>query len=199
MRFLQVIYDNGWQELNSVLITKFLIDLVAVFVLVKFIYLRKHKRTDLFLTFFSFNVIVFFISYLLNRVDMSTGAAFGLFAIFSILRYRTEGISANDMTYLFLCIALGLMMAVSTGTFSEHLILAAALLLLTFILESGLLARRRATMKIIFERPDMIIPDRRAELLQELERRTGLRIHHVEIGDIDYLKDAVTIHIHYDL
>lgn len=199
MRLLQVIYDNGWQELNLVLVSKFLIDLVAVFILVKFIYLKKHKRTDLFLTFFSFNVIVFFISYLLNLVDMSTGAGFGLFAIFSILRYRTEGISANDMTYLFLCIALGLIMAVSTGTLSEHLILAASILIITFILESGLLIRRRAVMKIIFERPDMITPERRTELLQELERRTGLKIHHIEVGDIDYLKDAVTLHIHYDL
>jgi hypothetical protein len=113
MNFLQLILNYSWEEINPVFIAKLIIDLVALTVLVRYVYLKHHHRTDLMLTFYSFNVIVFFISYLLNRVELSTGAAFGLFAIFSMLRYRTEGISAKDMTYLFLCIALGLVMAVS--------------------------------------------------------------------------------------
>lgn len=198
MNLLQIVSAWTWEEINPVFVAKLIVDLVAVFVLAKFIYLRKHHRTDLFLTFFSFNIIVFFISYLLNRVDLSTGAAFGLFAIFSMLRYRTEGISAVDMTYLFLSIAIGLMMAVSTGTFFEHLVLAGLILLMTALLEKGLVAKSRSKITVQFERPELIVPERRRELIDELTQRTGLKIYHVEIGDIDYLKDAVVLEVHYE-
>lgn len=198
MNLLQIISSWPWEEVNPVFVAKLFIDLVAVYVLAKFIYLRKHHRTDLFLTFFSFNIIVFFISYLLNRVDLSTGAAFGLFAIFSMLRYRTEGISAVDMTYLFLCIALGLILAVSTGSFLEHLILAGFILFITALLEKGIVAKRRSKITIQFERPELAHPDNRKELIDELSKRTGLKIFQVEVGNIDYLKDAVTLEVHYE-
>lgn len=198
MTYLQLISNWTWEEVNPVFIAKLIVDLVAVYILARFIYLKKHHRTDLFLTFFSFNIIVFFISYLLNRVDLSTGAAFGLFAIFSMLRYRTEGISAVDMTYLFLCIALGLVMAVSTGSFFEHLVLAGFVLLMTYLLEKGFVARRRSKMTILFEKPELAHPDRKKELIDELVKRTGLKIYQVEVGDIDYLKDAVVLQVHYE-
>lgn len=198
MTYLQLISNWTWEEVNPVFIAKLIVDLVAVYILARFIYLKKHHRTDLFLTFFSFNIIVFFISYLLNRVDLSTGAAFGLFAIFSMLRYRTEGISAVDMTYLFLCIALGLVMAVSTGSFFEHLVLAGFVLLMTYLLEKGFVAKRRSKMTILFEKPELAHPDRKKELIDELVKRTGLKIFQVEVGDIDYLKDAVVLQVHYE-
>lgn len=198
MNILQIISSWQWEEVNPVFVAKLIVDLVAVYILARFIYLKKHHRTDLFLTFFSFNIIVFFISYLLNRVDLSTGAAFGLFAIFSMLRYRTEGISAVDMTYLFLCIALGLIMAVSTGSFFEHMVLAGFLLLMTTILEKGFVAKRRSKITIQFEKPELAHPDKRKELIDELSIRTGLKIFQVEIGNIDYLKDSVIIEVHYE-
>jgi hypothetical protein len=198
MNLLQIVSSWSWEEVNPVFVAKLIVDLVAVYVLAKFIYLKRHHRTDLFLTFFSFNIIVFFISYLLNRVDLSTGAAFGLFAIFSMLRYRTEGISAVDMTYLFLCIALGLILAVSTGSFFEHLVLAGFILCITSLLEKGFVAKRRSKITIQFEKPELTHPDNRKELIDELSRRTGLKIFQVEVGNIDYLKDAVTLEIHYE-
>jgi hypothetical protein len=198
MNILQIISSWQWEEVNPVFVAKLIVDLVAVYILARFIYLKKHHRTDLFLTFFSFNIIVFFISYLLNRVDLSTGAAFGLFAIFSMLRYRTEGISAVDMTYLFLCIALGLIMAVSTGSFFEHMVLAGFLLIMTTILEKGFVAKRRSKITIQFEKPELAHPDKRKELIDELSIRTGLKIFQVEIGNIDYLKDSVIIEVHYE-
>jgi hypothetical protein len=198
MNLLQIISNWSWEEVNPVFVAKLLIDLVAVYILAKFIYLKKHHRTDLFLTFFSFNIIVFFISYLLNRVDLSTGAAFGLFAIFSMLRYRTEGISAVDMTYLFLCIALGLIMAVSTGSFFEHVVLAGFVLLMTSFLEKGFIAKRRSKITIQFEKPELAHPDKRKELIDELSNRTGLKIFQVEIGNIDYLRDSIILEVHYE-
>lgn len=198
MNLLELIINYTWEEINPVFIAKLIIDLVSLTILVRYIYLRHHHRTDLMLTFYSFNVIVFFISYLLNRVELSTGAAFGLFAIFSMLRYRTEGISAKDMTYLFLCIALGLILAVSAGSFGEHLVLASFVLLLTYLLETGWVAGKRSTMTIVFEKPELVHPSKRQELIAELESRTGFRIHHIEIGDIDYLKDSVILTVHHE-
>lgn len=84
MNLLELIINYTWEEINPVFIAKLIIDLVSLTILVRYIYLRHHHRTDLMLTFYSFNVIVFFISYLLNRVELSTGAAFGLFAIFHV-------------------------------------------------------------------------------------------------------------------
>jgi hypothetical protein len=129
---------------------------------------------------------------------MSTGAAFGLFAIFSMLRYRTEGISARDMTYLFLCIAIGLISAVSTGSNIMLILIIGFIVVITFLLESGLVLKNRSFMQINFDRADLIHPDKRADLKIELERRTGLSISHIEIGEIDYLKDCALINIYYD-
>ena len=198
MEFLQLVSNWTWEEVNPVFIVKLIVDLIAVYILAKYIYLKRHHRTDLFLTFFSFNIIVFIISYLLNRVDLSTGAAFGLFAIFSMLRYRTEGISAVDMTYLFLCIALGLVMAVSTGSFFEHLILAGFVLFMTYLLETGFVAKKRGKISIVFEKPELTHPERKRELIDELEKRTGLKIFQVEVGDIDFLKDSVILEVYYE-
>jgi hypothetical protein len=195
---LQQFCQGFWVEISLVLGIKLIIDLISILVLIGYIYLKNYRRTDLFLTFFSFNIIVFFISYLFNRVEMSTGAAFGLFAIFSILRYRTEGISARDMTYLFLCIAIGLIAAIDQGNLIEHIIIPVFVLLMTFLLESGIIIRNRACLRIVFDNTHLLEPAKRNELKTELEKRTGLQINHIEIGDIDYIKDTVVIHIYYD-
>ena len=97
----------GFNVINSELLSRYVLNLMLAVFLIRGLYYTNYKRIDLFLTFFSFNNIIFFVSYMLNKVELSTGAAFGLFAVFSILRYRTEGISAKDMTYLFLNIAIG--------------------------------------------------------------------------------------------
>jgi hypothetical protein len=198
MDLLQININDLEASLLYSIAFKLMIDLIAIVLLVRFIYLKNYRRTDLFLTFFSFNIIVFFISYLLNRVEMSTGAAFGLFAIFSMLRYRTEGISARDMTYLFLCIAIGLISAVSTGSLIMLILIIGFIVVVTFLLESGLMLKNQSFIQINFDRADLVHPDRRADLKTELERRTGLSINHIEIGEIDYLKDCALIKIYYD-
>src|SRR6476469_6944564 len=107
---------------------RLLIDLATIFVLVRLIYFPLYKQSEFFFMFVIFNLIIFMISFLLNKVDLSMGAAFGLFAVFSMLRYRTESISIKDMTYLFLCIAIGLLTAVTkikkTPNDQEYLFLA---------------------------------------------------------------------------
>ncbi|MBW3628613.1 MAG: DUF4956 domain-containing protein [Gemmatimonadetes bacterium] len=122
--------------------TRLAIDLACVIVLIRVIYYRTYRRTDLFLTFFSFNLVIFLIAFVLNSSEMSMGAAFGLFAVFSMLRYRTEGISATDMTYLFLGIALGLMLAVSSAGPVGLAMTGGIVLVSAWVLESGVLAKR---------------------------------------------------------
>jgi len=101
------------------------------------------------------------------------------------------------MTYLFLCIAIGLITAVSRGNVTEHFIISAFIILLTILLESGFVLKNRACMRIVFDRTDLIHPEKRKELIEELENRIGFKINHVELEDIDYLKDSVVVQIFY--
>lgn len=178
-------------------ISRFLVDILAVLILVRFIYYKHYHRNDLFLTFFGFNIIIFLLTYLLNKVEMSMGAAFGLFAVFSMLRYRTENISAKDMTYLFIVIALGLITAISDGSWVSLAVLCTILLLVTALLEGGWLMRKENSKIIVYDRIELITPDKRVELLDDLEFRIGLKVHRVQIQEIDFLKDSTQMIIFY--
>ena len=112
------------------------IDLSTIYLLVNVIYVKYNKKSDFIFTYYIFNLVIFLITFLLNKVEMSMGAAFGLFAVFSMLRYRTEDISMKNMTYLFLCIALGLINAVSKGDW-EPILICLIILIITFLLDSG--------------------------------------------------------------
>jgi len=176
---------------------RLLIDVLTTTILVRFIYFRNYRRTDLFLTFFGFNLVIFLITYLLNKVQMSMGAAFGLFAVFSMLRYRTEGLSAKDMTYLFIVISMGLISAIIKGSWDELGLVNGMVLLAVWLLEGNLLMKRELTKSVQYDRIELILPERRQELLHDLRARTGLDIHRVEIQAMDFLKDSALITIFY--
>ncbi|MEY4892281.1 MAG: hypothetical protein RIQ34_893 [Bacteroidota bacterium] len=205
MELMQVVAEatknNGlelFERLNWKFAIRLGIDLLTTLIVIRGIYYRHYRRTDLFLTFFAFNVTIFLITYLLNKVEMTMGAAFGLFAVFSMLRYRTENISAKDMTYIFIVIALGLVMAISKGGWDELGLIGLIVVVLMALLESDWLIRREQTQEVLYDRIELIQPNRRAELLADLKERTGLDIIRIEIGHIDLLKDAARIIIfHY--
>lgn len=173
------------------------IDLVCVATLVRLIYYRRYQRANLFLTFVSMNVTIFLITLLLNQVEMTMGAAFGLFAVFSMLRYRTEGISAKDMTYLFLAIALGLMLAVAPFGWAGLIAIGAVLLLCTELLESSWVVRREHAQPVLFENIKLIQASARPELINDLKSRTGLNVHRVDVDEIDFVKDAARLTVYY--
>ena len=125
------------------------------------------------------------------------GAAFGLFAVFSMLRYRTEGLSAKDMTYLFIVISMGLISAIIKGSWDELGLVNGMVLLSVWLLEGNLLMKRELTKSVQYDRIELILPERREELLQDLRGRTGLDIHRVEIQAMDFLKDSALITIFY--
>ena len=205
MELLQVVAEATkniglelFERLNWKFAVRLGIDLLTTLIVIRGIYYRHYRRTDLFLTFFAFNVTIFLITYLLNKVEMTMGAAFGLFAVFSMLRYRTENISAKDMTYIFIVIALGLVMAISKGGWDELGLIGLIVVVLMALLESDWLIRREQTQEVLYDRIELIQPNRRAELLADLKERTGLDIIRIEIGHIDLLKDAARIIIfHY--
>ncbi len=183
--------------LGNGLAARLAIDVLAIFLLVRVIYYRAYRRTDLFLTFFSFNLVIFLIAFVLNSVEMTLGAAFGLFAVFSMLRYRTEGISTTDMTYLFLGIALGLIMAVSGAGPLGLATIGAILLLFTQLLESGILVRREYRQEVLYDRIDLVHADARDELMRDLRERTGLPVHRVEVDELDLVRDAARLSIYH--
>lgn len=173
------------------------INLASVFILIRFIYFRRYKSNENFFTFFIFNLIIFLITFVLNKSDMSMGAAFGLFAVFSMLRYRTEGINTKDMTYLFLVIAVGLITALSKGTWFELAFINLIIISFAFLLESNILMRKEVSKTIQYEHIDKIQPEFRAELHADLEKRMGIKINRIAIGKVDFLNDTAAIQIFY--
>jgi len=183
---------------------RLLIDVAATFVLIRMIYFPLYKHRELFFTFFIFNLIIFLISFLLNKVDLSMGAAFGLFAVFSMLRYRTEDISIKDMTYLFLCIAIGLVSAVTkikdAPDSLEYIFLGGIniiILVITYLLESKLLMKKEMAKVIIYENIELIQADKKEDMLADIRKRTGINVHRYSIQKIDFLKDAAQMKIYY--
>jgi hypothetical protein len=183
---------------------RFLINMVSVFILIRFIYYKMNKHRELFFTYFVFNLIIFFMCFFLNKVKISMGAAFGLFAVFSMLRYRTEDLSIKDMTYLFLVIAIGLMTAVikldDIAYYYEFIIIIvinALVLVLTHVLESNVLIKQETAKQIIYENIELIKPEKRHELMADLELRTGQKINRISIGKIDFLRDTALIKIYF--
>lgn len=201
MLFLQELTTPNTFEWFNKLPEKFfvrlLVDVLTTTILIRLIYYRIYRRTDLFLTFFGFNFVIFLITYLLNKVQMSMGAAFGLFAIFSMLRYRTEGLSAKDMTYLFIVISVGLISAIIKGSWDELGLVNGMILLVVWLLEGNLLIKRELTKTIQYDRIELITPERHEELLEDLRVRTGLALHRVEVQEMDFLKDSALIMIFY--
>jgi hypothetical protein len=134
---------------------------------------------------------------MLNKVEMTTGAAFGLFAVFSILRYRTDGISTKDMTYLFLSIAIGLLTSVSKGSLAEVATIDAVILFLTFLLENNFIVQREFSKQIQYDNVNLIKPEQHQELIEILRNRTGLNIKRIIINDIDFIKESCAVTVFY--
>ena len=186
-----------FDKLSDKFFWRLLVDVLSMLVLVRFIYFRIYKKKDYLFTFFLFNIIIFIITYLLNKVDMSMGAAFGLFAVFSMLRYRTEGISTKDMTYLFIVISIGLICAVSKATYFELIIINSILIGFTYALDGNWLVRNEMTKTIQYENIELIKPEHHEALVNDLKNRTGLDIHRVTETKIDFLKDVAIVRIYF--
>lgn len=186
-----------FDKLGEKFFVRLLINFVSVFILIRLVYYRIYKKKDFFFTYFLFNLVIFIITYLLNKVELSMGAAFGLFAVFSLLRYRTENISAKDMTYLFIVIAMGLITSVSKGSYFETSLINLIIISFAFFLDGNIFMRNEHIQKIQYENIEMIKPENHQLLIEDLRNRTGLNIHKISIGRIDFMKDTALIKIYY--
>ncbi len=186
-----------WDVVTLPLMLRYVLNLLAMLLLIRFIYFRTYRKSNFISSFFLFNTIIFFVAFMLNKVEMTTGAAFGLFAVFSILRYRTDGISTKDMTYLFLSIAIGLLTSVSKGSLVEIAAIDFIILLLTYLLENNFIVQRELTKVIQYDNINFIKPEQHIELMAKLIERTGLDIKRIVINDIDFIKESCAITVYY--
>lgn len=186
-----------FEKLGPKFFIRLTIDFISVFVLIRFLYFPIYKNRENFFMLFIFNLIIFLITFILNKSDMSMGAAFGLFAVFSMLRYRTEGITSKDMTYLFLVIAMGLITALSKGSWMELSFINLLILLFTFALETTFFMKKEISKTIQYENIEMIKPEFREQLRADLENRMGIKINRLVVGKIDFLKDTAVIRVYF--
>lgn len=181
------------------LLVGFLINLLFVGIVVRFFYYPKCKRSEFFFTFILIAISIFLLIYLLGGVKLKTGFALGLFAIFSIIRYRTEQVAIREMTYLFIIIAMSAINGLVMEELSYSEMITANLLFIVSIwfCESHLFIKHLSYKVIKYDNVSLITPDKEEELIADLKKRTGLQIVKVEVGGIDFLKDAAIIKMYY--
>jgi hypothetical protein len=178
---------------------RYAVNFIVVFIVVRLIYYPRHKNKDFLFTFFLFNTVNFLICFLLSTTKLKMGFAFGMFAIFSILRYRTVSVPIREMGYFFVCVTIGLLNSLVDFQESWEVILVSnvLLLLVIFLLERTQNLAHENYKEIHYERIDLIKPEKREEMIADLKERTGLPIHRIEINRIDFLKDVTRIKAFY--
>jgi len=173
--------------------------LVALLV-VRFIYYPSTHNKSYVFTFLAFNTVIYFVLSFMTSIEIGIGVGFGLFAIFSILRYRTDPIPIREMTYLFIIAALPVMNSAGVnGTIWPQLVAAnAAILAILLVLEKEWGFHYEASKRIVYEKIELIRPENRAELVADLELRTGLKVKRIVIGKVDFLRDIASLKVYYD-
>lgn len=180
------------------MVTRFLLNFIVVWVIVHFLYYPKGRRRDYYFTFILISVSIFMLIYLMDGSRMEIGAALGLFAVFGIIRYRTESVPIREMTYLFFLVALSVLNGTTAAlSFVEHIAANLMLLCAVWFAEKCLLVRREGCKFVKYDNIELIKPDRYEELKEDLERRLGLNILRVEVGAVDFLTDMAMLRVYY--
>jgi hypothetical protein len=175
------------------------INLFFLTILIRVLYYTKTRRKDYLFTYYLIGTITFFLCFGLMQMDIDTGMGLGLFAIFGIIRYRTDAIEIKEMTYLFMIIGISVVNALASNelSISEVGVINLSVVLLTYILENVVLMKHETRKTINYERIDLIKPENQDLLKADLEKRTGLTINRVEVGKIDFLNDTAMVRIYY--
>ena len=184
----------------SKLLFKFGINFIFLIIIVRLIYYRVKDDKDYVFTYIMFNILTFFICFLLRKVPMQMGFALGLFAVFGILRYRTEAIPIRQMTYLFIVIGISMINALSNKSISifEVLFTNGLIALITYLIDRLWFQTIEEKKSIIYEKIDLIKLENKQELIKDLKERTGLPIHEVKVDKIDFLRDTAAVTIYYN-
>lgn len=182
------------------LILDILINFITAFLIVRFIYYSQKQSKKFVFTFLALNSTLFLIFNFMSSIELSFGVGFGLFAIFSVLRFRTDTIPSREMSYLFVLLALPM---VNFALLDSHQYIALAIIFsflffLLLILEKGWGFNYYETKSILYEKIELIKPENRNALIQDLEERTGLTINDVAVNKINFLQDTAEIKISYE-
>ncbi|WP_423127702.1 DUF4956 domain-containing protein [Gaoshiqia sp. Z1-71] len=206
MNLLTVIANQAFNEVafyNSAsfwdLIIRFAFNLLVTLTIVRFIYYKKTKRKDYLFTYLLINTMIFLLAYLLSGVELKLGFAFGLFALFGILRYRTNPVQIKEMTYLFVLIGVAVINSISDEyiPYAEVILANLVLIIILWVLEFAFLLSHESSKKVLYEKIDLINQNNQEALIEDLRRRTGINIHRVEIVSINFLRDTARIIIYY--
>jgi hypothetical protein len=195
MDFNSFITAAQWASTTE-LIIRFIINLLIAYVIIHNIYYRYQQNKEFLFTFYVFNVLIFFICFVMMSIDVGTGFGMGMFAVFSILRYRTGTLPIKEMTYLFIVIGVGLVNALANN-YPEMLFINLVIMGIPYYLERNFRRFQEAVKPIVYEKIEMIQPQNQALLIEDLKQRTGLNIHRVDVEKIDFLRDVASLKAYY--
>ena len=186
-------------DLTSFLLS-FAFNFLVALIIVRFIYYPSTHNKAYTFTFLTFNTVIFLVLSFMASIEIGLGVGFGLFGIFSILRYRTDPIPIREMTYLFIISALPLVNAAGSNSEMVPALVVGnlAVLALLWVLEKGWGFRYETYRAIVYERIELIHPQHRAELIADLTERTGMKIKRVVVGKVDFLHDVANLKVYYD-
>jgi hypothetical protein len=181
------------------LLVRFTFNTALIYFVTHVLYSKNSTRKDFYFSYIAIGAIVFLLCFLLNNVKLELGFALGLFAIFGIIRYRTDTIPIKEMTYLFIIIGISVMNALSNKkvSYTELIFTNAAIIFGLWILESKLASHKEESLKMTFEKIELIHTDNKEMLLEDLRNRTGLEITRYEIHKIDFLRDSADFTLFY--
>lgn len=181
------------------LLFRLAVNMIFLTLVIRYLYYPKTKRKDYLFTFYLIGMITFFICFALKKLDIDTGMGLGLFAIFGIIRYRTNTVDIKEMTYLFVVIGLSVINAMASNkiTILEMIIINGTVIGITAGLEYLWLLKHETRKTIVYERIDLIKPEHYNEMLLDLKTRTGLEINRFEVGKINFLRDVAQVLIYY--
>lgn len=199
----QEIIDAGTELLNPIgmedFLLRLLLNVIVVTGIIHFLYYSKSKRSDYYFTFAIISLSTFLIVALLGTVKLKTGFALGLFAIFSIIRYRTESMPVREMTYLFAIIAISVVNALAGDAVGwvGMLVINAIFVISIALAELTRKLPHQACKYVKYDRIDLILPTKRQEMIADLEARLGVKVIKVDVGTVNFLKDMALLKVYY--
>lgn len=180
------------------LLLRFVFNLLSCWVIIQFFYYRKSKRKDYYFTLMLFAVTIFLLISLMENMKLQIGFALGLFAIFGMIRYRTETIRIREMTYLFVIIGISIINGLAMTVSYTELVVTNLLFVLTiWALESNKTLKHTATKVILYDKIELVKHGKEVELKNDIMERTGLEVERVEVGHIDFLRDVAYVKVYY--
>jgi len=204
---MQELFSTGFADI----LLRFAICILVNCGIVHFLYFKKSQRRDFYFTFVIISVAIFFLVYLMMGMDRgkaTMGVGLGLFGIFSIMRYRTDSMPVREMTYLFVVVCLSVVHAMAdmvgvdangkiVGTPIAELVVIDIIVILAIIIFEKML-KMETTKLVQYDRIELIKPEKRDELIADLEQRLGIKVFDVKVGAVDFLRDMAMLRVSYE-